>query len=581
MSQIASISNPDKLVEEKVNFFIDWFHYFIDNVGKNKDFELENPLSLVDKIIFQLDNGKPDNRVTYITNYFSHSFFLVDEYLNCFDSYKEVKPFVTSFNKLPIGKERKDLIKDSEKFRSNLLLLQKQLQDEMFKFSLNSIISYFTCTHKLSEHTADIKYHVQILVTEYLFCDRDKNDLNDVFDKIMSKELEKFPFPNSIKTKRQKNRHISNHNLKQQFEGLINLLNIPAKSANYIFRIYGADLESRISFKYNKVTFYSKDHKKFDLIKDRLASKPIGKFFFQPNQNYILASVPIAIHSEEIAVSKARKEIEIELRYLCWKLDRDLLIDTTRNNLITSNFKQYAWHISSDSYHKQFNTDILPNLNDNPYHTLKKINNKAKSHLLEYEHLYINAMKYRNVPDLWHYFETLLNTKKGEEKNIREQVSSIILNNEMFMHQDRIVRKLSNVLYPHSVDYEKLQLEYSTVQRISQYLIKRKITKPLRNIQYPFIQELTLLYDKKLLIEDYIRVKNYYQSILLEAFEQRNFYIHQASANKKALIKLNYSIFQIAKRFRWALFAETKKHSSIEFPTLIERVIANGNMLCN
>src|SRR6185312_4827854 len=99
MPQIASISNPNKLVEEKVNFFADWFHYCVDNIGRNEELELENPLSLVDKILYQFENGKPDKRVGYLVHYFSRSFFTDDAYLSTFSEYSEVKPHVLSFCK--------------------------------------------------------------------------------------------------------------------------------------------------------------------------------------------------------------------------------------------------------------------------------------------------------------------------------------------------------------------------------------------------------------------------------------------------------------------------------------------------
>lgn len=73
MSRISILTNPDKLVEEKANFFADWFHYFTSNVGQSYEFELENPLAIVDKIIYQLQNN-PKHCAPYVLNYFAHAY---------------------------------------------------------------------------------------------------------------------------------------------------------------------------------------------------------------------------------------------------------------------------------------------------------------------------------------------------------------------------------------------------------------------------------------------------------------------------------------------------------------------------
>jgi hypothetical protein len=575
MPNIFTISHPNKLIEEKINFFIDWFHYTVDNIGSCQEFELENPLSLLDKVLYQIDHGKADNRATYITNYLTHSYFNKDEYLTSFDTYQELKPLLLQY--LGLSAKQKEKFVHKPDLKVKLLATQKQLHKDMFKSSLNVIVGNCTCDHPLEGHKKEIQFHTQILVSEYLFCDRSRRELKQVFRKVMSTKIEEFPFSASIKTKRQKLLHISKANIGLHFEGLLNLLHTPPIAEYFVFKVYGTEFEPEVCFKYDKVTFYSKDHKKFDFIKAELVKRRHEDPISNDKQSFILASVPVYGFSPDnssVAAVRGRKLLETELRYISWKLNKNLLVDSTENYLIINkkNQKVFGWYFSSEGYFKKFGKEIIAELNDTPFHHLGKVISPAKDHLLEYEYLYINAMKYRSIPDLWHYLETLLEVKKGDVKHIQDWVSSIILHNEVVMLRNRIFGTLINTIHPFSIDLKMLGLTFDDFKPILKSAKQKKISKLMKGIRYPFIQELFARDRKTLSLSEYAEIKKHYQSILLEAYEQRNFYVHQAHVNKKALIKLENSIFYLVRRFRWVLFSEIKGSPGLTFPELIEKV---------
>ncbi|SDG23937.1 hypothetical protein [Chitinophaga filiformis] len=97
MPRIFSITNDNKQVEKKANFFSEWFHLYTTNLGINHLFELENPLSLIDKIIYQLENNSLDYAFPYLKNYFSHEYFINDMFLDTFLTYGPVSKKVRSF----------------------------------------------------------------------------------------------------------------------------------------------------------------------------------------------------------------------------------------------------------------------------------------------------------------------------------------------------------------------------------------------------------------------------------------------------------------------------------------------------
>jgi len=51
------INNPDPNVQEKMRFFADYFLYVNEYLGRLPDIHFDNPYSLLDKIIFQIENN--------------------------------------------------------------------------------------------------------------------------------------------------------------------------------------------------------------------------------------------------------------------------------------------------------------------------------------------------------------------------------------------------------------------------------------------------------------------------------------------------------------------------------------------
>lgn len=67
------LTNPDPNRQEKMRFFADYFLFVNDFLGKLPDIPFDNPYSLLDKIIFQIEKN-PDKFPTYIGNYFNQLF---------------------------------------------------------------------------------------------------------------------------------------------------------------------------------------------------------------------------------------------------------------------------------------------------------------------------------------------------------------------------------------------------------------------------------------------------------------------------------------------------------------------------
>ena len=80
MAMIKRITNPDPLIEEKVNYFLDRVTHAVDYAGWQEPLELESPTALIEKILFRLQKDT-EYRLKYLDNYFKQSFFELPNWL--------------------------------------------------------------------------------------------------------------------------------------------------------------------------------------------------------------------------------------------------------------------------------------------------------------------------------------------------------------------------------------------------------------------------------------------------------------------------------------------------------------------
>ncbi len=106
MSLLYSLQNSSPLIEKKVNFFHDWFLFYANKVGRLYDFELDNPSSLIEKIIFQIENNF-DKCIPYIDDYFKSNYFINDDFLCKFNQFNKVTSLLIQYKHQKILSKRK------------------------------------------------------------------------------------------------------------------------------------------------------------------------------------------------------------------------------------------------------------------------------------------------------------------------------------------------------------------------------------------------------------------------------------------------------------------------------------------
>lgn len=585
---IQRITNPDKLVEEKINFFLDQLNHATSYAGWQWNLELESPVSLLEKIIFRLKNDQ-EFRLTYFDNHFKHSFFTSDTFWDGYTTYPDVKMVVTQYNSLTKTQktDKKRLLSDVT-FHHNLEILHRDLTHKMLRDLMEGVIKNSLCGHRLDElipgssdtHATGYKNLAYAIVAAYIFKGYSRTEIREIISRVFSKKLNSFPFPKHIKTKTQKQKHFAEATLHNQLHGFTNAYEEPKRTGKIIIKVFGGNFPEKFEFRYNMVTFYGKHHPSIEKVKQKMQEADRDAFFVKGD--YILAAAEVSWHSQNSLLLNLVKKIRRELHYLSAVLERNFNVDTTSNFIVLSTIGRYqgrAW--SSQRFDKVIDERKLENLNDNAYHSLRKFKGSAVDWFLKYESIFLEARITNSVANYWLYLEILFSYNQLK-KNVITNVSTIVLANEKLFRDRRILITLEDCFHPFSGGFDLLNKPKlkGGLQKAVPPVRNGKITKAARKVNYPFIKELVKEYDTVLDKEYFEKAKEYYMGILTEAYEFRNFALHNGMENEASKDKLTATLPNIVIRLRWIIFEALKNgEHDTPFDLLIEKLIAKGKIL--
>jgi len=232
MSKIHRITHPNPGVAKKVNFFADYFDYVSGKIGQ-EGFDIENHLSLVEKILWQIDTNF-DNAIPYLDNYFNHPYLEEQDILLIeFRRNTSIPGDLHKYKQIKKAEGKKSWLRATPEFIEKLRSFRKSLRNRMLKQGLLEVISFLRCKHELPEHKDAIQYWTNIIISEFLLNGHSKKDLSQVFDKIMARNDE-FPYPKNLQTHEEKASFLHNRTFDQQFEGILNLFSAEQKK-NHLF----------------------------------------------------------------------------------------------------------------------------------------------------------------------------------------------------------------------------------------------------------------------------------------------------------------------------------------------------------
>jgi hypothetical protein len=585
MPTINRITNKEPLIEEKVNYFLDRITHVTEYAGWQHHLELESPTSLIEKVLFRLQNDK-EFRPLYYDNFFSQDFFTKDVYWDKFPTYLPAKNIVTQYNLLGKSKRvEKFRLINTTTFQIDLLQLHRDLTHKMAEELMKGVINNVLCPHKLQElvpgsdqtHASFFNNVALLLVAEYFFRGFTRSEVRNIISRVFSKDVESFPFPPNVQTKKLRKKYLLEGTLSNQLHGFTHAFMQTRSKGIIMVKVYGGDFPDDFYFRYNKVKFFGKFCAQIKRIQSKMEKRDIEEFF--GDGQYILAAAEIEWHSQHSLLENMAKLVRNELTFLSASLDRDFSVDTTTNYLhfsIRMHYKGMAW--SSRNFNNKISATAIEQLNDNAYEGLRKIKGLAVDWFLKYEPLFVLARKNDSVSDYWLYLETLLSYNRPQ-KLVMGLVSSIILANEKLIRDKRILSTIYTSFSPFSGGLQLLNVTQERWRKVIPAIRKGILSKEIRAFRYPFIQELIHEYDVKLDPVYYKKAKDYYYRILTEAYEYRNFRLHSGLENEVSKEKLIATLPNIVIRLRWLLFHALRNGDhNTPFDLLLEKLSQQGEL---
>lgn len=560
--------------ERKLNFFVDYYRYYVHFAGLLPDYQIETPLSLVDKILFQLNHNSIEKCPVYLKNHFSKLAAYPIIIRKHFDKYNELISFYKGWLS---ARAKSGYLKDQ---LSTLLSLanelHKDLSDNMLKDSISFVTNKILCTHPLEKHQKDLQLHAGIVAAEIMMIRNSKAEARELFDAVMTNDYKKFPYPKHISTEKDRRRYFDEKTIVETLSAINDFSTVPILDWEINFKIDDLTLPHDYIFMFNKVKIYPAGHfDKKTMVDSLLHSDDSFVQSFFKGSEYAIGEVQAQSVTYEGAHRKAVKELTVALDYVNQMTERSIRFKKG-NYLFTTNRINYGYWFK-EAYLNNIITHIdKMKLEDNAYSFFERISSKAKDDFLNMEADYIKARGDHNIARLWQYLEVMF-TDGTQEKGIKKFCSGALMLFEKQYRVPHIYGYLRNAIHPINSRAENIGL---TIDEQTTFIRTNSDFKELRKkIKSDFfhlgLQDLYLRKTSKWVKSQ----RETYYSLLEEIYEQRNMADHGGKMNERAITKLTYVAPLLTARMRWVLFDYIKRFPNHTYKQIIQTIRNDINQI--
>lgn len=548
MAYIHGIAHPNSEIEKNVNFFADLFVFIVRNLGLLDGFHFDNPLSITEKIIFQIEENK--NRSSeYLKPLVNNRLLKNNQYLTWSLNYQSLMQDIEKVGSLSQKSINKGELSKLE-FVKNIKKFESELKRSMFNRSLKSIISLLTVQQWSNDKTEELLYHTSIIATELLFKGYHKKDLENIFNSYIIKPT---------KT-----------GFNEQFNRFKELYWQKPLLHHFIFQITGIKLSATDVIKYDDVAFYSGLNKKFNPLRNSAKDSVLLEDFFETET--ALAMVKIKFHSKLIGQRDAVQRIKWALLYLNNSLGINAQIKPY-SFFHTPNFKispGHRWDHLGEDY--RLNDYELERLELNIFTHLKNASIPFQKQFLKNEFLYEYAISTSKSSDIWLYLETLLKeyTKESSNTRIDEIVNDVLLDSVGTDNLDTLEIYLVNAIT--NDRNQKIKIERREYSHYFE-MIKNHEGIPIEEIEtltdHRFIHFLTNKIRTLRSIDNSQSYKIYLLEVLSDLKAQRNSFVHTGVNQNKSSIALSYLMPDILIRFRRNIRDKAFENGELNFNQVV------------
>ena len=586
------IHNPDQTISDKVNYFADIFDYFLSNIGKPTFPGLETHKSILEKISFQLDNYSPHS-IKYIKEH------LKSEYLTSKDPI--IKDYYLHEWKAINSYIHGGIEKNRNKLHLEIRQLIRKLDKSLFINTLSSIIAILSSESRLeNDQTVNkLDYYTPIIISEFIFSGFDKKDLNRLFDKILTTKVEiqgnkvrtEVPLPTSLIKYKNKpgtepekfyariNKYLKSRTLQQQFEGIYYLYRNSQKEKTFIFYLNNIKSLTPLEIQIGDVRFSNQ------IKKENISKRGINKEYrsFFNGKGKLFAQTTLMENNDIIGMEKAIRKINNAINFLnaCIKKKCYLQLDDYIVKDTDQNIRHKSMLIPIRS------TDIEKLEQDNTFSILNSRMNSLTNRYLEIDKIYFYAatsdFPENKVINYWRFLESFFEAERFKSVTVIKSISKILATNcQMQIESDyyNLAFQIVHSAYlKHPVNNNGINplLEIPDKDLVS-FLNSRSnprtdLTCLNQIIDHPFINQrlnwvLTTSFHQQTKV-----AQDFYQSILNETFEQRNFIEHRGIFFDKSIDKILTSLPIIVRDFRRLIINELTQKNYNKFNDVISSLM--------
>lgn len=564
------IINKEQIVADKVNYFADVFDYFLSNMGKPTFPNLENHKSLLEKIRFQLDNFS-NHSTKYINSYFKNKYLTSKDPLIS-EFYKNEWQRINLLKVGGIQPNRKKLLKEI----NNLIA---KLDKTLFINALSRIIDCIISGFKLGNDriTFKLEYYTPIIISEFIFSGFPKKDLEKLFDKILSTKVEiqnnkvktDIPLPGSLLKLKYRtidkpeifynkiNNYLKTRTLQQQFEGIYHLYKNSLRERTFIFSINNIRALHPIDIQIGDVRFSNQ------IRKENITKRGIRKEYrtFFNGKDKLFVQTTLNENNDLIGKEKAVRKINNTINYLNSCIGKKAYLH--QDDFIIKDSDQNIRH---RSILLPLHTDDLEKLaKDNVYDLLKNRESALLKRYFELDKIYFYAVtseyKENKVTNYWRFLESFFESEDYKSPKVIRSVSSILSKNcqpQFIMDYFDLTYQIlwsSYIKYP-----PKGGDGLNSFLEIPENELKDLMNPgPLDQINFERLNEILNHPFVNHKLKWYMTTSNdiktnlafeFYQNILSETFEQRNYIEHSGIFYDKSLDKILLSLPKIVRDFR-------------------------------
>lgn len=554
--------------EMKLNLFADYYRYYVHFCGMFGQIELDNPLSITQKLIFQLEYNRDAKCVTNVMNHFGKLNTYTNRYWKPFSDYKAVISIYKQLQK--VKKPYKYIDDNLEEILAKLSLLEKGLSRDMLRKSAEQIKTMILCDHEAEKHLEGIIFHTKIIASEVIMLRHSKQEPLDLFTEIMTRNYKLFPYPGHIKTDKEKLTYFNKKGIRQTLDAIIHFCETPQKEWSINFKIEKLVFPQDYVFNFDKTKIFAARHVEKALLIARTEGDedPLIRNYFN-GDDFSIAEVLAESVSYMGAYHQALKQLSYATDYMEAILKKKINTDK-QNYFFTSdgcNYGYYFNNIGNNVYH--INEFDRQKLDDNAYQVFKRVSSVAEQYFLEFEPAYINARKNNHIDELWHYLE-ILHNDGTHKKNLKADISgALVLYDKKFM-VSRIKEYLRNSLHIFNSNYKNIGLtqeeQIEIVRReVDISVHANKIKSVFFRHAYKEMKTRQTKYRKKVM-------RDAYYSLVEEAYEHRNLIAHCGKFNSRADTKLSNTFPLMVIRYRWIIFDYIKRFPKNNLKQILRQI---------